>query len=38
VSLCWAPHPTGVFQPAQAIAILDQVLEFLQRKSVGFEP
>jgi hypothetical protein len=36
VSMCWLPTPTGVFQSTEAIATLDELLEFLQAKSVGF--
>jgi hypothetical protein len=35
VSVCWLPPPTGVFQSTEAMAILDELLEFLQAKSVG---
>lgn len=36
-SLCWDPLPTGVFQSSEAMAILEELLDFLQRKSVGIE-
>ena len=34
-SLCWSPRPTGVFQADECKQVLEELLEFLQSKSVG---